>query len=82
MHRVIRVKPLEGFRLQVEFADGVKGDIDVSGRLFGPVFEPLKDWEMFSKASVDEFGVVCWPNGADLAPDAMYETLAAQHADV
>lgn len=24
---------------------------------------------------IDEFGAVCWPNGADLAPDAMHDEL-------
>lgn len=79
MRRVTRVEALEGFRLLVEFADGVKGEVDLSARLFGPVFEPLKDSDFFSQASIDEFGVICWPNGADLAPDALHETLAAQH---
>jgi len=27
---------------------------------------------------IDEEGAVCWPNGADLAPDTMYERLKAQ----
>jgi len=81
MHRVTRVEPLDGFRLFVEFADGVKGEVDLSNRLFGPVFEPLKDPELFSLARVDEFGVVCWPNGADLAPDALHQTLSGQRAE-
>ena len=81
MHRVIRVKPLPAYRLLVEFADGVKGEVDLSQRLFGPVFEPLKDPKFFAQAGIDEFGVICWPNGADLAPDALHETVTAQHAE-
>ncbi len=30
MHRVIRVKPLPAYRLFVEFADGVKGEVDLA----------------------------------------------------
>lgn len=73
MHRVIRVEILSSYRLFVEFEDGVKGEVDLFDRLFGPIFEPLKDAEFFSQASVDEFGAICWPNGADLAPDALHE---------
>ncbi|HEV3022427.1 MAG TPA: hypothetical protein VGX76_08165 [Pirellulales bacterium] len=29
---------------------------------------------------IDEFGVIQWPNGADLAPDALYERLRAAAA--
>jgi hypothetical protein len=29
------------------------------------------------KLSIDEFGVVRWPNGADLARDALYEQVKA-----
>ncbi|MDA1053243.1 MAG: DUF2442 domain-containing protein [Planctomycetota bacterium] len=81
MHRVIRVEPLPGYRLFVEFADGVKGEVDLSTRLFGPVFEPLKDEDFFGQAAIDEFGVVSWPNGADLAPDALHEVVAESHAE-
>lgn len=76
MWRVISVEPLSGYRLRVAFADGVQGEVDLSDRLFGPVFEPLRDLDLFRQADIDEFGAVCWPNGADLAPDALYETLA------
>lgn len=78
MEKVIVVKALKNYRLDITFSDGVRGVLDLADRLFGPVFEPLKDPELFSQATVDEFGVVCWPNGADLAPDALYETLKAK----
>ncbi len=77
MYKVIEVTPLEKHRLRVRFDDGVQGKIDLSDRLFGPVFEPLKDPAVFAQAAVDEFGAICWPNGADLAPDALHERLAA-----
>jgi hypothetical protein len=76
MARVKTVKPLEGSRLYVEFSDGVKGEVDLSDRLFGPMFEPLRDPALFAQVRIDEFGAVCWPNGADLAPDALHATLS------
>lgn len=75
MHKVVHVKPLRNYKLFVEFEDGLKGEVDLSSRLFGPVFLPLKDQEFFSKVTIDEFGVVCWPNQADIAPDALYQRL-------
>jgi hypothetical protein len=72
MERMVRVKPLDGYRLEVEFDDGAHGIVEISDRLFGPVFEPLRDPAIFDQAAIDDFGAVCWPNGADLAPDALY----------
>lgn len=75
MDRVRNVKVVGKNRLYVEFEDGVQGEIDLSERLFGPVFEPLKNTELFKQVTIDDFGAICWPNGADLAPDALYEQL-------
>ena len=78
MYRVTKVAALDGYRIYVEFADGVHGEVDLSERLFGSVFEPLKNEDLFAAVRVDNFGAVCWPNGADLAPDALYERLVSQ----
>ena len=75
MFKLLSVLPLDGYRVEVCFDDGVNGVVDLSSRLFGPVFEALKDQALFMQATVDEFGAVCWPNGADLAPDALHEQL-------
>ncbi|MBV1786942.1 DUF2442 domain-containing protein [Marinobacterium sp. D7] len=62
--------------MALAFEDGTQGEISIADRLFGPMFEPLKDPEFFALARVDEFGAVCWPNDADLAPDALYRKIA------
>ena len=43
MARISKVTALKDYHLYLEIADGVKGEIDLSRRLFGPMFEPLKD---------------------------------------
>ncbi len=60
--------------LRLTFADGITGEVYVLDRMRGPVFEPARTPEGFAKVSVDpETGTVCWPDGADLAPDTLYE---------
>lgn len=78
MHKIVNAKPKPNYTLVVTFDDGVQGEISLADRLFGPMFEPLKDPDFFAQVQVDEFGAVCWPNGADLAPDALYRRLTAR----
>ena len=75
MHRIVEVKPVSGYILEVEFSDGIAGSINLSNRLFGEMFEPLRDQTLFNQVQIDEFGAITWPNGADLAPDALYRTI-------
>jgi hypothetical protein len=75
MFKIISAAPITGYKLDIRFDDGVGGVVDLKARLFGPVFEALKDPALFAQVGVDEFGAVCWPNGADLAPDALHEQL-------
>lgn len=74
MVRVKAVRPLEGFKLEVEFTDGTDRVIDVGRYLRGPIFEPIRrDRAMFEKVRVDDdLGVLVWPNGADIDPDVLY----------
>ena len=60
------------------FDDGVAGTIDLSGELDGEVFRPLRDEAVFRQVRIDEFGAVCWPNGPDLAPDAIHSELTGE----
>ncbi len=76
MRRVVSVRPLDGYSLAIVFDDGTHGVVSLKDRLFGPVFEPLRDPAVFRQVFVDEFGAVSWPNGADLAPDAIYARLS------
>lgn len=40
----------------------------------------LKEPAFFAQVKIDEYGAPTWPNGADLAPDAIYERLVALQA--
>jgi hypothetical protein len=71
MYRVKNVTAGPAYTIDVEFDDGTRGTVSLEARLFGPMFEPLRDEQIFARVSIDEYGAVCWPNGADLAPDAL-----------
>jgi len=59
--------------LQLSFADGLRGEVDVLDRMRGPVFAAARTPQGFAQVEVDrETGTVVWPDGADLAPDTLY----------
>jgi hypothetical protein len=71
--RVVEVKPLPNRCLWVRFLDGSAGTVDLAQELWGPMFEPLANPEVFNQVRVDpELETVVWPNGADLAPEFLY----------
>jgi uncharacterized protein DUF2442 len=79
--RVVAVEPHRERCLRVRFVDGTTGEVRLerflqSGRVTGTVFEPLRNPEFFRQVRL-ELGAVTWPNGADLAPDAMYDAIRA-----
>jgi hypothetical protein len=60
--------------LCLTFPDGTTGEVAVLERMQGPVFGEACTPEGFAKVVVDaETGTVVWPDGADLAPDTLYE---------
>jgi hypothetical protein len=72
--RIIEMKHIGGYSLEVLFSDGFKKRVDLLPLLTGPVFEPMRDPEYFARVTLDPIsGTVVWPNGADLAPEAIYE---------
>lgn len=59
--------------MRVVFSDGEIRDVDIEPLLAGPVFQVLRDPEMFGQVRVDEYNeTIVWPNGVDLDPDVLY----------
>jgi hypothetical protein len=67
------------YTLSLRFADGTEGEVDLASELDGEAFEPLKDLDLFRAFTVSpEVHTVTWPNGADFAPEFLYEQAAAR----
>ena len=71
---VVGVAVIGDFRLRLLFDDGTAGDVDFSSMEWRGVFKPLRDPRYFASVKVDpEAATIVWPNGADLAPETLYE---------
>ena len=72
--RVTNAKHVRDHVVWVRFNDGSEGEVDLADELDGPIFEPLKDLDYFAQFRVDpDIHTIVWPNGADLAPEFLYE---------
>jgi hypothetical protein len=75
-YHVMTAKYISDYLIRLTFLDGTAGEIDLSTELKGPVFEPLRDLEIFKQFTVHpEFHTLVWPNGADLAPEFLYHNV-------
>jgi len=74
MFNVKEAKLVGDFVIWLRFADGTEGEVDLRYELEGPIFEPLRDPAYFKKFTVHpELRTLVWPNGADFAPEFLYE---------
>ena len=80
--QVMEGRALGGYRVYLRFKDGVEGEVDLRPILmpFRGVFAELKDPKKFAKFWVDlEAATIVWPNGADVAPEVLYESVLRSH---
>jgi hypothetical protein len=76
--RVTEARYAGSYRVWLRFADGLSGEVDLERELWGPIFVPLKDLAEFAKVRCEpELGTIIWPNGADFAPEFLYDELKA-----
>lgn len=70
---IVSAEAVGEHRLHVVFDDLTEKTVDLASMLTGPVFEPLQDPAYFARVTVDPVcRTVVWPNGADLAPEALW----------
>ena len=63
---------LDGYRLRLSFNNSEIRIVDLESYLNGPIFRSLVNLEDFKRFSIP-FNTVQWENGADFAPEFLYE---------
>ncbi len=79
--RVEKVRYIDGYRLELQFTDGIRGEVDFRQRILGRggVFKALENLEFFKQVVVDpEAGTVVWPNDVDFCPDVLYSLVTGE----
>ena len=75
LNEVTKIKYIDGYTYRIIFDDGKQGDVDFSSYIDrAGIFASLKDKNIFCSARI-EGGSIAWSNGADIAPETLYERL-------
>lgn len=73
MFKPVWVKPLEDYKIQVRYADGVEGVVSLAHLKGKGVFRIWDDYENFRKVKIDvESNAISWGDDIDICPDAIY----------
>ena len=69
---VVKVQANSDFTLDLEFENGERKIFDMTPYLNKKPFYPLKEYQLFACATVEN-GTVVWPNNIDIAPETLYD---------
>ena len=73
---VTKAEYVGGYKVRLQFNDGVTKTVDLYSSLKGEIFAPLKDVNYFMRFTI-RFNTIEWENGADFAPEYLYGLDAA-----
>ena len=75
--KVIDAIYIKDYTVQLTFNTFEKKVVDLKDQLWGEVFEPLKNKDVFRNFRLNDFTIE-WPNGADFSPEFLYEVGKSQ----
>lgn len=78
MHKVTAVKVLKDYKLDLVFADGKRGTVDLSHLVGKGVFALWNDYRAFREVRIGTSGELTWSEEVDLCPDALYMQATGQ----
>ena len=81
---VVDSKYLQHYQIWIKFNDGKEGIVDLKELILTDpreIFSQLKDLNQFKSFKVD-MDTIVWSNGADLAPEYLYDKTAAANESV
>ena len=74
----VDVKPRDGYRIWLRYADGVEGEVDLSHLVGKGVFAAWLEPGVFERVYLSEWRSVAWSDEIELCADALYLRLTGQ----
>lgn len=81
MLKPIAVTALAEYKLRVEYADGVTGEVDLSHLVGKGVFAAWNDSTAFEAVTIGDHGELVWSDDIDLCSDAIYLEITGKSAE-
>ena len=80
IHEVIKAKLIKDYTVEFIFDNKKKGRVNLRKYLDKGLFKDLQDKRKFKRFRLDsKLGTICWPNGADIAPETLYDDAINGH---
>lgn len=74
---IIKANYIEDYKIEFQFNNGEICLVDLINELNGSIFVPLKDKALFKDFKII-YNTIEWKNGADFAPEYLYELAKIQ----
>jgi hypothetical protein len=79
--KISHAKPLSDYRLELTFASGEHGIVDLSAYVGRGVFTIWNSPGIFERVRVTSEGALEWPGEVDLCPDSLYLRMTGKSPD-
>lgn len=77
MDRIVSVKPLENYLLEIEFSDGLRKVVNIHPFIGIGISAALGEENYFSQVRLEDGGGIAWPNGYDFCPNFLRDDVPA-----
>jgi len=81
MFKPLKVVPLPGFRISIEYDDGVTGEVDLSHLAGKGVFKLWQQTGAFEGVAVADDGAIRWSDEVEICPDSLYLQITQRSAE-
>lgn len=81
MPKLTHVTPRSGYKLFLEYDDGVTGEVDLSHLAGRGVFAAWNDLAVFETVSIGEHGEVRWTDDLEVCADSLYLKISGKRPE-